>query len=128
MERLKYPERKHLIEGEVSHPFSRLPKVALGLIKTLPSLKTEGGGWVCDLPSSPPPHGPAILKSRTKAMCEIKASLAFLILGPNKVLGAASVSKSMWLWFQQWACAMCPFRDVKSAAAFTVTKTMDASS
>lgn len=53
MKRLKYPERKHLIEGEVSHPFSRQPKVALDLIKILPPLKTEGGGWVCDLPSSP---------------------------------------------------------------------------
>lgn len=65
-ERLKYPERKHLIEGEVSHPFSRLPKVALGLIKTLPSLKTEGGGWVCDLPSSPPPHGPPYLRAEQR--------------------------------------------------------------
>lgn len=61
MEKLKCPERKHLIEGKVSHPFSRQPKVALGLIKILPSLKTEGGGWVCDLTSSPPPHAPPCL-------------------------------------------------------------------
>lgn len=64
--RLKYPERKHLIEGEVSHPFSRQPKVALGLIKILPSLKTEGGAWVCDLPSSPPPPAPPCLRAEQR--------------------------------------------------------------
>lgn len=112
--RLKYPERKHLTEGQGLSSIQQAAYSASWPDNVILPWKTEGGGWEHDL-------SPLMRKSRTKAMCEVETSLACFILGPNGLLVSTSVLKQMWLWFQQWTCTTCSFWDVKCAAAFTKT-------